>query len=100
METKSQEIIQTIEKMVFYIRNSNGCDSEYYNDFFIYILSELNKPHELNKIAENILKIYGGMGTFGDFGLYKDGNLIDINEDQKFDQLREKLYTQCQEGWA
>jgi hypothetical protein len=47
--------------------------------------------NEENKYR-NILKIYGGMGSFNDLVLYKDGKSC-IRENNEFSQLRTALYS-------
>lgn len=39
-----------------------------------------------------ILSLYGGMGSINDIVLYRDMQPL-ITENQRFDQLREQLYT-------
>jgi hypothetical protein len=99
METRSQKMIATIEKIIQLMKMSDSPSTEYFCDFFIYILGGLNKPHQLHRIAENILRAYGGMGTFGDVAIWKDGGIL-MKEQDEFDALREILYVQCKEAIA
>ena len=94
METKSYKMIKTIERIIFLLKMSEGLDVEYFHDFLAYTLSQLNKPHELDRISKNILKIYGGMGTFGDVDIFRNGVYL-REEGYEFDKLREKLYLEC-----
>ena len=97
METKSYKMIKIIERIVELLGISDEPDSIYYHDFLVYIFGELKKPHELNKIAENILSVYGGMCTFGDVVIYKNGEYLK-EEHREFDKLRTKLFIQCEEA--
>ena len=97
METKSYKMIKIIERIVELLKMSDGPDSEYFGDFLVYILGQLNKPHELDKIAEHILRSYGGMGTFGDVTICKNGGCL-READDEFDKLRTKLFIQCEEA--
>jgi hypothetical protein len=96
METKSQKMILIIENIVELLKMSSPPDAKYFCAFLVYILGQLNKPHELDKIAENILNIYGGMGTFGDVAIFNNGVYLDEEHD-KFDALRTKLFLLCKE---
>lgn len=44
--------------------------------------------------AAKIVAMYGGMGSFNDVVLYKDGQPL-ISENIEFDRLREKLFELC-----
>lgn len=96
METKSKTMIEKIEKIVELLKMSDEPDSIYYHDFLAFSLSQLNKPHELNKIAENILKTYGGMATFSDVAILKNGEYLKDMQDE-FSQLRTELFLLCEE---
>jgi hypothetical protein len=94
MESQSQKIISLIQEILSLLKLSDEVDAVYYHDFLVYTLGQLNKPHEIHSIAENILKAYGGMATFSDVSLYKDGEPL-IEQHLKFSDLREKLYVEC-----
>lgn len=96
MESQSQKIIKIIEEILKLLKKCDEPDCEYYGNFFEFILSELNKPHELAHIAENILNTYGGMATFSDVAIYKDGKYL-IIEGDKFHELREALFIACED---
>ena len=90
-------MIKTIERIIFLLKMSEGSDAKYFCEFLVYTLDQINKPHELDKIAENILKIYGGMATFGDVVIHKNRAYFDEAHDE-FEELREKLYQQCKDA--
>ena len=46
---------------------------------------------ELSILKKEIKKMYGGMGSFNDLVLYKDGQPC-IKENQQIDELRKKLF--------
>ncbi|OAB78726.1 DUF6966 domain-containing protein [Cochleicola gelatinilyticus] len=45
------------------------------------------------KLKRKILKIYGGMGSFNDLVLYREGRLC-YKENVELDKLRKKLYNE------
>lgn len=45
--------------------------------------------------VSNIRGMYGGMGSFNDIVLYKNGQPL-VSENIEFDELREQLYKLCQ----
>lgn len=47
--------------------------------------------------VSNILGMYGGMGSFNDIVLYKNGQPL-ISENIEFDELREQLYELCKQS--
>ncbi len=95
MEYKSNEMIKTINEIIKLLKMCDHKAAEYYCNFLIYTFGQLNKPHELHKIAENILKIYGGMGSFNDITIFSKGEYL-IQEGDEFSVLREKLFKQCE----
>lgn len=92
MESQSQKIISILS-----LCDLRAC--ERYRSYLEKILLQLNRLHELHKIAEEILKIYGGMDSFNDTGIYKDFNLL-RDEDIKFDNLSDELFLACKEAIA
>jgi hypothetical protein len=96
VESNSQKIISQIEAIVALLNLSNDALAKEYHDFFMQMLARLKKPHDPAKIAEEILKTYGGMATFSDVAICKDGVYLD-DEDDKFRKLRTDLYLQCEE---
>ena len=59
---------------------------------FMNFIKELN--HDGNKsIYREILKIYGGMGSFNDLVLFKDSKICK-EENNKLDNLRQELYNE------
>ncbi len=57
MESQSQKIIKLIEKIIQVMKISTDETVLYYHDFFVYTLDQLHHPHDLEKIAENILRV-------------------------------------------
>lgn len=51
----------------------------------------LNSSDSKEVLKRKIKQIYGGMGSFNDLVLYKDGNPC-IKENQKLEELRKKLF--------
>lgn len=48
--------------------------------------------------SQRILSIYGGMGSFNDVVLYREGQPL-ILENNELDDLRNRLYSICK-GWS
>ncbi len=44
-----------------------------------------------------VLSLYGGMGSFNDIVLYRDGVLL-VSENEALDKLRSELYELCSAG--
>lgn len=99
MESQSQKITSLIEEMLPLLKMSDTRLCAYYHDFLDNILVQLKRPHELHKIAENILKIYGGMATFSDVLIYKNKEILMV-ETEKFEDLSDALFMACKEAVA
>lgn len=95
MEYKSSEMIQILNQIIKVLKISDGPTAKYFCEFLIYTLDQLHKPHELHKIAENILKIYGGMGSFSDVLIFSKGECL-RKECDELNALRTKLFKQCE----
>ncbi|MDR6156907.1 hypothetical protein QF023_000423 [Chryseobacterium sp. SLBN-27] len=66
-----------------------GTDNQEKSKVFIQ-LGNLYVTHKKEALS-NIKNIYGGMGSFNDLVLYKDGK-VDIEANEKLSALREDLY--------
>jgi len=97
MRTPSQKIISLIEEILPLLKIGDGGICLYYYEFYKDILEQLQKPHELDKIASDIQRTYGGMATFNDIVIYKDGQIM-MDETEKFVRLRRALYRVCEEA--
>lgn len=53
-------------------------------------------PVENKDFARDVLKLYGGMGSFNDLVLFKNGILL-RDENEKLEILRKKLYNNIEE---
>jgi hypothetical protein len=96
VESTSQKIITLIENILPLLQLSDYELCAYYYDFFEKILAQLKKPHDIAQIAQHILKAYGGMATFGDAAIWKDGEIL-FEEQDKFADLRTALFLVCNE---
>lgn len=47
-----------------------------------------------NEVIQSVLSLYGGMGSFNDLILYKNGNVLG-EENREFSLLRAKLFDLC-----
>ncbi len=90
MESHSQKIIKIIEDLVLVMGASDSSRVIYYREFFVFTLGQLNEPHDLGKVAENILKAFGGMGTLNDIAIFYEEKYLET-EDDKFNALCDEL---------
>ncbi|MBN9288836.1 MAG: hypothetical protein BGO43_14010 [Gammaproteobacteria bacterium 39-13] len=93
----SQKIISLIEEILPLLKIGDGGICLYYYEFYKNILERLRRPHELDKIASDIQRTYGGMATFNDIALYQNGEIL-MDETDKFIDLRRALYAACEEA--
>ena len=85
IRTKVEEIIHLI----------NGYNSTW-TSVFRNILNELKDDADVSELSLEILKLYkGGMGSFSDSVLQRDGKMP-IEDNDKLDVLRKELYRICQ----
>jgi len=82
-----QEILQVLESV----------QEEQWIHTFKKIIKELEISND-NSVSRQILSIYGGMGSFSDLVLYKDG-VVCISENNVLDNLRNGLYNQIALEW-
>lgn len=92
----SYKIIKTINEIIKLLKICTDPAEKYFCDFLVYTLDQLNKPHELHKIAENILKIYGGMESFNDVVIFANGEYL-TEKHREFTKLKGILYKQCEQ---
>lgn len=95
--TQSQEMINTIKEIMILIEHDYIGKEEYYYSFFERILERLNKPHDLQKIAKDIMPIFGGMGTFNDLILHQNEFSPLIEENRRFSKLKTELFLLCKQ---
>ncbi|MCS5709796.1 hypothetical protein CC99x_012890 [Candidatus Berkiella cookevillensis] len=94
--TQSQEMIHLVTEVMNTIEcGYRGKENSWYK-FFGTILERLNKPHSVDKIARDIISVYGGMGTFNDLVLHKNQITMLQEENDKLEQLRHDLYILCE----
>lgn len=70
MESQSQKLISILEATVSLLKLCDTQTCAAYCGYLERLLLQLNGPHELHKVAADILKIYGGMGSFNDSGIF------------------------------
>jgi hypothetical protein len=65
-----------------------------------YMLDRLNSEMKREPLAtiSKILSIFGGIGSFGDVILYRDGQPL-IAENDELYHLKTALYDLCHESW-
>lgn len=52
----------------------------------------VDSPVEQQRLLSDILRIYGGMGSFSDLVLYDSNNLL-VAENERLDRLRSDLFS-------
>ena len=72
-------------------------ESNWSKGFESFIL-ELNEAED-KSVYRKIISIYGGMGSFSDLVLYKDGILCK-KENDDLHKLRSELYTEISNNWV
>ena len=60
-----------------------------WNDSFALIQARIRNGEPY--LARDVLRIFGGMGSFSDLVLYEDGNLL-LDETVQLDELRKRLF--------
>ena len=96
MESSSQKIIKIITNIMSMLKENGGVTSMWHYDFFKDILEKLNRPHDINKVVNNIMPIFGGMGTFNDLILHKNSIPL-IKENDQLADLSDQLFLACKE---
>lgn len=89
MEKKMKviSIIKQIIDLLVSVGESNWADT-----FTSFKLKLVNSDSEsLQILRSDILRIYGGMGSFNDLVLYNEGQVL-IRENQTLDKLRKELF--------
>ncbi len=66
-----------------------GTNNDNKSNTFIRFANSYDSDKEA--VLSDIKSIYGGMGSFSDMVLYKDGK-IDVERNEKLDILRDSLY--------
>lgn len=85
------EIVSLLEK------TSSSVWKEEFIHFHKKLLNlSLSDRDALKDFSRDILKVYGGMGSFSDFVLYKEGESY-IEENNRLALLRSKLFKICTE---
>lgn len=62
-----------------------------WKNLFEYFLNKIEINYPIDNLKREILKIYGGMGSFNDLVLYKNGELC-YEENILLDDFRKKLF--------
>ncbi|CAK3778097.1 hypothetical protein CWO27_04410 [Vibrio sp. 10N.286.51.C3] len=80
-------VIEKIIELLVFVGESNWAGS--FNSF--RQKCDNASVENLDILRNEILRIYGGMGSFNDLVLYKQGQPM-IKENQKLDELRTELF--------
>jgi len=80
-------VIEKIIELLIYVGESNWITS--FKSF--RERCDNSDVESLELLRNQILRIYGGMGSFNDLVLYKQGQPL-IKENQKLDELRKELF--------
>lgn len=81
---KTKEILRSILEIL------KKVDEKEWIPVFTNFLNDI-EIEDFQMLKRQILKIYGGMGSFNDLVLYDDGQLC-YNENINLDKLRKELY--------
>ena len=61
--------------------------------------NQIESERDVKILQSEILRIYGGMGSFSDLVLYSRGKVL-VEENQKLDELRKELFEAvCENRW-
>ena len=100
-ETRRYQIIKIINNIIPLLATVDDPLTNNCREFLTYTLGLIKKPHNLSDLAENILRIYGDMGSFNDLCIYiNDGDAIEMENDLKLRALRTELFLACKETIA
>lgn len=96
MESSRTNIIGMVERIILLIESQGPQLYDGPVHFFREVLKQLHVPYELElyKIAENIRLVYGGMGSFSDLVLHKDGKPLQVENDE-LEKLKNELFNEC-----
>ena len=84
-----QSVVVTLEKISTLVRI---CSEESWAAGFLRLSQEFADAPQATK--DKIVSLYGGMGSFNDLVLYRDGKLL-LSENNELDQLRSELFQLC-----
>jgi len=81
-----QKSLKAIERLLV------DCDDTHW----LYVFTCLNRECELDAESTKlqVLGLYGGMGSFNDLVLYRDGHVLTAENDE-LDSLRSQLFLLC-----
>ena len=98
MECDSNEKINAIVHELIDLLQKN--DEQYWGEVLACNLNKYNGAFSKKETAVLFIKIMqGGMGSFLDLVLHKDGKPL-IEENNRLDKLRHELYQECVGIWA
>lgn len=90
-KTKSLEIIDIIQEIIEIIETTNMHGANYFwHSYFTNKMNILKGPHDINKFSHNMLKIFGGMGSFNDYSVCE--NFKPLPGDDRLYELRSELF--------
>lgn len=97
MTKKLDDMLLQIKDLSGKIKNTLQLgDIEKYDKYIIFfegIKNRINKDN-YESLVQEIINLYGGMGSFNDLILYKNGNIL--KKDNKIlDELRSNMYQLC-----
>lgn len=71
------------------------CENNW-RDSFLNVLRVIENDGDLKEIARRVVSVYGGMGSFNDLVLSRDGKML-INENDILESLKHSIYETCTE---
>lgn len=95
MECAGDEVKELIIKIIFLLEIGN---EDYWLRYFKYNLERLDKDDNKQEIVRSLSQIFkGGMGSFSDVVLHKDGIPL-IMENNQLDALKDQLFDVCEKA--
>lgn len=94
MESNSSKIEQIILEIILLLEYG---EEEYWLSYFKHILQQIKSKSTSYEAIKSLSMIFkGGMGSFSDLVLHKNGAPL-IEENNKLDNLKDNLYELCEE---
>lgn len=73
-------------------------EEDYWLSYFKYILASLDSDADHKEVIRSLSQIFkGGMGSFSDVVLHKNGIPL-INENNQLETLKDQLFDACEEN--
>lgn len=95
MEYEGDEVKELIIKIIFLLAIG---EEDYWLRYFKYNLERLDKENDKKEVIRSLSQIFkGGMGSFSDVVLHKDGIPL-IRENNQLEALKDQLFDACEKA--